>query len=115
MSWDDEMWSTATNFGSSDSSYDTPRTPDSAPVNALQSLSPVSDSQNGNSWTNLFQEALKTGIQYTIAKDAAKTQVGLQQRQQAAPIVVQQQAQNNSLITLAIIGAVVFVAVKAVD
>lgn len=115
MSWQEaEDWAAANAIGA-DNSFGGERNAYTVPTDAIQSMAPVTNSDNGNSWGDLFQNGLKLGISYYFQKDAAKTQASLQQQQQAAPIVVQQQAQNNSLVTLAIIGAVVLVAVKAVN
>ena len=69
-----DSWSTALGINA-DTSFSTPRTELAVPMNALQSMQPLTQAQPGGTWGDFWggvQGALQTGLQYAIAKDAAK-------------------------------------------
>lgn len=114
-----DSWLAATNFGGSDGSWLTPRTPDTVPSNALQSMTPVTAANDGGGWSDFWKGALQTAIGYGIQKDAVQSgivrpAVGTSQAVQAqaqAQVVAQRGLLSNPLV-LGAIGLGIFLAVK---
>lgn len=110
----DGSWWEAAPAISADNSFDYARTPITVPSNALQSMQPVAPSSSG-AWTSLFQDGLKLGINYAIAKDAAKNGIPAPGQAAATPTAqVYAQQQQTSLVTLLILAGLGFVLLKAV-
>ena len=117
-----DNWLTATNFGGSDGSWSTPRTPDTVPSNALQSMTPVTASNDAGGWSDFWKGALQTAIGYSIQKDAVQSGVVRGAGPVPGQIGVAGQAQVGGqvapdplrgLMPLLLIGGVVLLAVNA--
>lgn len=114
-----DTWVTATNFGGSDGSWTTPRTSETVPVNAVQSMTPVTAPADNGGWSDFWKGALQTAIGYSIQKDAVQSGVvrpatGSAQQVQAqaqAQYVAQRGLLGNPLV-LGAIGLGIFLAVK---
>jgi hypothetical protein len=110
-----DTWLAATNFGGSDGSWVTPRTSDTVPTNAVQSMAPVTAANDGGGWSDFWKGALTTAIGYSIQKDAVQSGVvrpatGTPQAAQAQ-VVAQRGLLSNPLV-LGAIGLGIFLAVK---
>lgn len=111
-----DMWNTATGFGGSDGSFTTPRTYDTVPSNALQSMQPI-EASNGGGWSDFWPSLAKTAVGYVIQKDAIQSGVVRpgQQYVPAQPGQPQQYARQDplgGLGPLLLIGGGVLLAVK---
>lgn len=72
-----------------DTSYDTPRTPDTVTSDIVTQRQDVSTSASTNdAWTGFLTKTLGTVLDYSIKKDAAVTSVQLQAQNKASPYYV---------------------------
>lgn len=60
-----------------DSSYITPRTSDTVTSNAIDGAAPI-DNSGGGAWGGFWRDGLKTVLNYSLARDAARNGVGTQ-------------------------------------
>lgn len=104
------FWNTSLSFGA-DPSYDVERTPQTATASGVGTMQPVT--QGSDNWSFFWQDALKTGMGYLIAKDAQKNDV---QAPVAVPVYQQQearrQAQSGNLLVWIVLGGMAFMALK---
>lgn len=107
----------ALNIGA-DASYDQPRTAQTQTTNAIGSMQPIQDT--GSGWSGFWQGALQTAVGYAIAKDAHKSGLTSSSRDSGAPVYAAAPQAGmvgglGGFMPLLIVGAIVFVAVKALD
>lgn len=81
MTWEEEYGAM---IGIVDTSYDTPRQPETAARDIVTQRQDVGTSGN-DSWGGFFQKAVGQVLEYGIKKDAAETGVKLQASQYAQP------------------------------
>ena len=71
----EDVWGTGLAFGA-DSSFKVPKTQQTVPVDAIQSMAPVTASESTeSSWTSIFKDVLKDVTGYAIKKDAVQSGV----------------------------------------
>lgn len=97
-----------------DDSYWTPRTADTVPSNALQTMQPI-ETNTGGGWSDFWKGTLQTVIGYSIAKDAAQSGVarpGQQYGQAAYPAqggaYAAQRQPGGQVLTLALVGVGIY-------
>lgn len=103
----------------SDPEYSTVRTADTVTTDALGGMTPIT-SGAGSAWSDWLKGVGDTVLKYSLAKDVATTNAGLQQQQAAAAAVSNQaaiqaaQAQQRAALTISpgmlMLGAVGLVA-----
>lgn len=114
-----EFWNTSLVFGASpQSNHD--RAEDTVPVNAIQSMQPVTSSGlvNDSGFSGFWQDITKTIVGYAIAKDATKNAVQTQPQVvyvagQGAQQQQQQEAPNKGTVLLLMVGVIAVVAMSA--
>lgn len=121
-------WWSAANGISADQSFVTPRTEDTVPANAIQSMQPITTGDGstgsgwGEGWGDFLKQTLGTVVGYSIAKDAAQAGVARPAVQQYGQPGYGSQVQGTArpvglslggLGPLLLVGGVVLLAVKA--
>lgn len=109
-----DMFGTAMSFGTLQVP-NAANTLETVPVNALQSMQPVSPA-GSQSWSGFWQDLTRGVVGYAVARDAAVNGISMQPVRsgtpvvQAVPVQRAQQASINPLLLLMLAGA--FVAFK---
>jgi hypothetical protein len=115
------IWGTSLTLGA-DPSYSTPRTEQTQTGSALQLLQPVTPTTEENGWSGFWQPLIKGVVSYAIQKDAVQNGVQpVQQQYQpqpalssvSVPVPNMANANTNTLVTLAVVGGLVFMAMQA--
>lgn len=109
-----EAYDTSAQVGA-DSSYLTPRTPDTQTTNALQTMTPTQSPGLNDSWGSWFRTVGSGIVGYAIQKDAVQNNVTRPSQTapyQANGTATQKPLTANGLVVLAIVGGLIFFAVK---
>lgn len=114
------IWGTSLTLGA-DPSYNTPRTEDTQVGSGLGLLQPVTPATDENGWSGFWQPLIKGVVSYAIQKDAVQSGVQpVQQQYQpqpgmssvSVPVPNMANPQTNTLVTLAVVGGLVWMATR---
>lgn len=95
-----------------DASFLTPRSWNTVPTDALESMTPVTPNASGE-WSGFFRDLTKTIVGYSIVKDAQQSGVQPAANVQPGGAVAPRTTQPSAnLVPLLLIGAAVFAVVK---
>jgi hypothetical protein len=113
-----ESWSLGSTYDAAlgiggDSSYERPRSSESVPTNAIESMQPVTATTQ--EWGGFFQQMLKGGVSYAIAKDARQSGVyPTTGTPVATGAVAQAPLPMRGMLMVALLGVAVVIAIKVV-